>query len=507
MRKTAILLLIVTLFSKGVGFFREITLSFFYGASNVSDVYLISLSIPTALFGFLVTGISSAYIPMYSQIELDKGKSEANKYTNNTINVLMIICVIIAFFGLIFTEEIVRVFASGFEGETLRLAVRFTEISMFGIFATGLISIFSAYLQIYNDHVITALIGFPMNIITIISIIISAKTNNIVLAYGSLLATWSQLFFLIPFVSRRGFRYQRYINFKDKYIKKLAYIALPVILGSSLSEVNALIDKTIASRVAEGGISALNYSGRISDLILGLFVATLATLIYPSMSKMAAKKDMDGLKKITNEAITTVNILIIPATIGLMIFSESFIKLLFARGAFTDEALKMTAGALFFYALGNPGYGLRQILYRVFYSVQDTRTPMINSAISIVINIVLNIVLSRYMGINGLALATSISAFVCTVLLFVSLRKKIGPLGMKKIGVSFIKIIAASLIMGIIAKLSNEMMNNYMGDNIALIVSIVIAIVAYFIIISFLKIEEVDSLLDAVKEKIKSIIK
>jgi putative peptidoglycan lipid II flippase len=149
------------------------------------------------------------------------------------------------------------------------------------------------------------------------------------------------------------------------------------------------------------------------------------------------------------------------------------------------------------------GFGLREVLSRAFYSLQDTKIPMINATIAMVINIVLNIILSKFLGIGGLALATSISAIFCTSLLFISLRKKIGSFGMKNITISFIKILCASLVMGVIAKVFYDILLNNINANLSLILSIGIGAVVYFIIIYFMKIEEVDIIVNAVKKKLK----
>ena len=140
MKQTAILLMIITIASKVFGFAREIALSYFYGASNISDVYLISLTIPSVIFGFIGVGISTGYIPLYSKIVNERGSKEGTKYTNNLINILMVLCTFIVVFGLFFTEPLVKLFASGFQGENLVLAVQFTKIGLIGMYFTGLIS-------------------------------------------------------------------------------------------------------------------------------------------------------------------------------------------------------------------------------------------------------------------------------------------------------------------------------------------------------------------------------
>jgi putative peptidoglycan lipid II flippase len=501
MKKTALILMILTIFSKIFGFARDITLAYFYGTSNISDAYLISTTIPLVIFSFIGIGINTGYIPMYSKIQNIKGAKEANRFTNNLVNFLIIICTIIFILGFLLTNQIVKVFASGFQGDTLALTVKFTRISLFGIYFMGLIYIFNGFLQLKENYIIPALVGFPLNIFIIASIFLSSKTNVVVLSIGSVIAAASQLILVLPFAYKKGYRYKFILDIKDEHIKNMVYIALPVIIGVSVNQINTLVDRTIASQISVGGISALNYANRLNGFVQGIFVLSIATVMYPMISKMAAENNMTGFKKSVSEAISSINLLVLPTTIGAMIFAEPIVRLLFGRGAFDANAISMTSYALFFYSIGMIGFGLREILSRTFYSLQDTKTPMINAAIAMTINIILNIILSKFLGIGGLALATSISAIFCTVLLFTSLRKKIGSFGMKSITISFIKILCASLVMGVIAKVSYNTLFNSIGANLSLILSIGIGAITYFIIIYFMRIEEVDVIVNAIRRK------
>lgn len=501
MNKTAILLMLLTIFSKVFGFARDITLSYFYGASNISDAYIISTTIPIVIFTFIGVGISTGYIPMYSKVENKKGTEEANRFTNNLINTLLIICTVLVAIGLVFTSPLVKLFASGFEGETLSMAIKFTRISIVGIYFSTLIFVYTGFLQIKGNYTIPALIAFPMNIVTILSIIISIKTNNVVLAIGTVVATGSQLVFILPYVYKEGYRYKYILDIKDKYLISMAYTALPVILGTSINQINTLVDRTLASSLAEGGISALSYANKLDGFVQGIFVMSLITVMYPIISKMAAERNIDGLKKSVSEAIGSVNLLVIPATVGTMIFADPVVNLLFGRGAFDAGAVNMTANALFYYAIGMAGAGLRNVIARAFYSLQDTKTPAVNAAIAMVMNIVLNLILSRFLGIGGLALATSISSIVCTGLLFISLRKKLGAFGMKNIAISFAKILFASLVMGIVAKLAYGGLINRINGHIGLIISVGVGALVYFVMIYFMKIEEVDNMIKTIKKK------
>ncbi|MGO1368552.1 murein biosynthesis integral membrane protein MurJ [Senegalia sp. (in: firmicutes)] len=503
MKKTALVLMLLTIVSKLIGFYRDITLSYFYGASSISDAYLISLTIPLTIFLFIGTGISTSYIPLFSDIEKEFGQIQANRFTNNLINLLLILCSLIIILVWLFSVPIVKIFAVGFDRHTLDMAVNFTRVSILGIYFTGVLYIFKGYLQVKNNFVIPAIIGLPLNFFTIISIVLSSKSDIMILSVGSVIATASALLILLPSIYTNGYKYNLVLNLKDKYLRKLIYLSMPVIIGVSVNQINVLVDRTIASQIAVGGISALNYANRLNLFIQGIFVMSIATVMYPMISKMSSEKNMVGFKKSVIESISGINLLVIPATVGSMIFAKPVIKLLFGRGAFDVQAISMTSYALFFYSIGMIGFGLREVLSRVFYSLQDTKTPMINAAIGMSLNIVLNFTLSKYMGIGGLALATSIAAIFTTGLMFISLRKKIGPFGMKNISISFIKILCASLVMGLISKLSFNYLTTIISQNFSLLISIALGAVTYFIIIYFMNIEDVDVIVNAIKRKLK----
>lgn len=501
MKKTAVYLMLLTIFIKLLGFGRDMTLSYFYGASKISDAYLISITIPTIIFAFVGTGIATGYIPMYNTVEKEKGIEAADSFTSTIVNFVLIIATAIVITVLVFAEPIVRLFASGFDRDTLRLAVSFTQFSILSVYFYGLVFIFNGYLQVKNNFVIPALIGLPLDLLVIFSIFLSTKTNVLVLALGTVIAVAFEVVLLVPFAYHKGFRYRMRLDVKNPYLKKIIFLSIPVIIGASVNEINVLVDRTIASQIAVGGITALTYANRLNLFIKGIFITSVATVIYPMISKMAAKNNMNGLKKTVSGAVNSISLLVVPASVGAMIFARPVVSLLFGRGAFDAQAVEMTAGALLFYSIGMVAVGYREILSRAFYSLQDTKTPMINAAIGMVMNIILNIFLSRVMGISGLALATSISAIVTSFLLFVSLRKKIGSFGIREMFFSFLKVSMASLMMGTIAKLGFDYLVGNVGQNLSLFISIVIGAFSYLLIIYFMKIEDFDLIVRAVKRK------
>ncbi len=491
----------LTILSMIIGFSKDLVLAFFLGASYISDAYIISLTIPQTIFGLVGASISTTFIPLYTSIKNQHGIDNANKFTNNLIHILLIISTLIVALLFQFTEKIVLVFASGFGNDALQIAVTFTRISIFSIYFSAIIFVFSGYLQSKNRFMSTGLMTIPLNVVTIFSIFIGVKYDLNYLALGSIAATFFQLLLILIDIKKSDYNYKLYFNIRDENIIKMLKLSIPAILGSSIYQINVLIDRTLASSISEGGISVLSYSNKITALVYAALVVPIAIVIYPNLSKMFEEAEHREFKRIIRTSLSAINLLIIPSVVGILIFSNNIISFLYGRGQFDATAIYMTTGALTFYTIGIIGMSTREIFYRSFYAMQDTKTPLINASVSLIINIILNIILSRYMGLNGLALATSLSTILCSILLIISLRRKIGPFGMKEISISFLKILFASSLMGLLAKFSFDFLTYSFSQNVSLLIAIGIGAFSYFTIIYFMKIEDVDLIVKDIRKK------
>lgn len=506
---SAIGLIIATILSKILGFGRELTLSYFYGTGMQSEAYITALNIPGVLFACIGVAISTSFIPLYSGIKENEGELKANLFTSNLINIVMILVGLITVFGIIFSREIVHIFAIGFTGEKLELTINFAKILFLGSIFLEISNIVSSYLQIKGNYIIPGIIAIPYNIIIMGSIILSAKFNNYIIVYGTVFAMLIQVAIQLPFMYKHGFRYKTYIKIRDNHIKEMMYLVAPVFVGVAVNQVNALVDKTLASTLSSGSIAALNYANKLNGFILALFVMSISTIVYPLFSKYISKNKTDEFGKLINTIINLMLLVLIPTSIGAMVLSEPIVKLLFERGAFGSNSTIVTSGALFFYSIGIIGFGLREILVRAFYSLKDTKTPMINGVISVVLNIILNISLIKFMGVNGLALATSLSSILAVCLLINSLNKRMNVIKIKKLIILLIKSLGASAFMGIVVKVIYSLTINYIGEGfIGLVISIggsvVVGIIIYLIIICNINVDETNLVINKVRTIIQS---
>ena len=506
--KATIGLMLAIMLGKVLGFGRELVLASTYGAGAYSDAYLIALNIPMIIFVAIGQSIGTTFIPLYHDIEVNLGEDESRKFTNNIFNIVAIVCIVFGVLGCIFAQPLVKIFAMGFEGETQSIAIYFTRIMVMGVLFIGLSNLMTAFLQVKNNFTIPGLASIPRNIVIIISMILSTKYGPGVLAVGTLLGFAAEFLYQLPFAYKKGYKYDKCINLKDKYLIKMIWLLGPVFIGVAVNQVNAMIDRTLASTLSEGSISALNYANKLNNFVMGVFITSIASVIYPMLSKLSVDSNKE---KFTDSVVTSINgiiLLILPISAGAIVLANPIVRLLFQRGAFDSSDTKMTATALIFYSIGLVAFGLRDVLGKVFYSLQDTKTPMINGAIAMVMNIVLNIILVKIMGHAGLAFATSISALFCIFILFGSLKKKIGYYGQDQIMKTTTKALFATLIMALITFFTYGVLINILGvgfinEFVSLVLSILIGVMSYSIMVILLKVKEISLVINLLKSKMK----
>lgn len=510
--KAALWIMIATMISKLLGFAREVVLASSYGTGQYADVFLLTLNIPGLIVAIVGSAITTTYIPLYFDTKEKKGEDEALKFTNNILNICAVITILIAILGLMFTDQFVQVFAGGFEGEKFQLAVQFTKIMISGVLFLGISKIFSSYLQVNENFVIPGLIGIPYNIIIITAIVVSTKTNILILAFGALIAMASQLLFQIPYACKRSFRYKPYIKLKDETVKEMVLLVLPMLVGVAIGQLNIFVDRALATTLSDGKLSALNYANKLNDFVMALFVTSVVTVIYPKLARMSNSENNNGFVNIIVKSSNSITLVVLPIAVGAIVLAEPIVKILFQRGEFDAYSTYMTATALRFYSLGLLAMGIRDILYRVFYSMSDTKTPMINGSIALIINIVLNLLLIKKLDYIGLALSTSISSIITIILLFISLNKKVGYFGGDKIIKTWIKSLISSIIMGVAASFIFNIVSSSIGtsmikDIVSVGCGVLSGAVIYTILIMILKVEELSLVFDMINKGKNKLLK
>ena len=512
-KTTALVLMLIILTSKITGFFRDIVLAQTFGAGEITDAYLTALNIPVVLFDGISAALGTTFIPIYFKIKSSKGQEEVNKFTSNILNIVILISLVFVLLGVIFAPYIVKIFAVGFKGDVFDLTVNYSKILIFSMVFIAINGLVSSYLVASGNVYISGAITIPFNIFVIIAIIFASVTESYVMVYGTLIAYIAQLLFQLPLLIKKGYKHRLTVNLRDENIRQILFLVIPVFIGSYINQINAVVNRTLASTLDSGSITALNYANKLNMFAVGVIAVAISTIMYPILSKLASEGNKKLFKINISKSINMIVIIMLPIMVVMTTFSKEIVKVLFEEGSFNSHDTYLTSTALFFYSIGILSYGLKELLAKSFYSLQDTKTPVRNATISVVINIVFSIILVNIMGIGGLALASSISATVTTMLLLISLRKKIGKIGFSYILKTFIKGAIASIVMYIIMRIAYNYIFIY-GSRFALesrkfiafncFISVILGMSTYLIVVLELKVKEVKEIFDAILFKLKN---
>lgn len=501
----ALVITIITFSSKLLGLLRDILLANYYGTSVSSDAYVMAQSILSVFTILLVNALGTAFIPMLSDYKVNRSEKENKGLINNVYTISFLITTVISVVLLLFIKPVVGFFAPGFSAEAQQLTQMVTMVMVPTISLSVIVLLNNSFLQTRGSYFVPALYGFPSNLALITGMIFFTSQFGIVgLGVAFTVGAVCQILFQLPALIKNGFKFKPEADFNNEGLRTLLILVIPTAIGTGIQQINSIVDRMIGSGLAEGSIAALNFSNKLGMFIMGLLFASISSVFYTAMANHSANKNIDEFKNLLKGTVNTLTLLIIPASVGFAVLRLPIVKLVFERGAFDGGASEMTAVALMFTALGLLGFSLRDVFSRAFYALQDTKTPMINGSIAVVVNIVLDLVLAGPLKVGGLALATSISGLTASMLLFIALYKRIGDFGIKEIAVTFGKIVASALLMGIFVHFTYLWLNSHVGSLVvSLGGSILVGVAVYGIAVTLLGIKEVHSLLALITKKLK----
>ncbi len=484
-----------TLISRILGYLRDMAIAHYFGAGAIADAFYVSYRIPNLLRRLLGEGaLVSSFVPVYTDYIAHKTKEEQEKFLGTIYFVLTSLLVVLTILGIIFTPFILTIIAPGFKAspDKLKLAILLTRI-MFPFFITiGLAAFFMGILYVHHIFVYSALSSCFLSISELFFMFCVCPFMSapiVGLSIGVVLGGLSQgLFQMIPIIKQK-IKVKFCFDFKNEGFRKVCLLMLPATIGVSVDQISAFVDIIFASWLREGSVSALYYSNHLMLLPLSLFGVAVSSVSLPVLSKSASFENYDVMKNQLRENINIMSFFILPSTIGLIILAKPIIKLLFERGKFDAAASQMSSSALKFYCVGLIAYALVKILSTAFYSLKDTKTPVKIAAICVMSNVILNAVLMQFLEVGGLALATSLSSFLNASLLAYKLRGKIGNLGFMQTLNNFLKILASSMIMGIILFFIPKL--HHFNKLFSVFIPLVSGVLTYFIFCYIFRVKEV----------------
>jgi len=414
-----------TLISRVLGYFRDILIATFLGASIYADAFFVAFRLPNTFRRLFAEGVfNAAFIPSYAD-EIIISKAEGKKFADDVLNLLIIILLGVIFIVEIFTPTLVYLIAPGFYEniEKFDLAVQLTRITFPFLFFVSLSSFFSGILNSNNKFAAAAAAPIILNIFLILSLFISYLFNlnyELNLSYAVTLAGLFQLVFLIFFAK---FYYKPSINFKIKINSKVSFFLkklLPSIFSSGVTQINILIGTIIASFEA-GAVSYLYYADRIYQINLAIAGIAIGTVALPELTKKIKLGNISEAINIQNKSIELCLLLSIPASFGLVIASQQITSALFGYGSFLETDVILTAQALKYFGFGVPAFALIKILSNFFFARDNTKIPFYISVFSVFLNVLISVIYFKELGFIIIPIATSIATWCAVIIYFILL--------------------------------------------------------------------------------------
>jgi putative peptidoglycan lipid II flippase len=465
------------------GLVREMIMARLFGAGVAYDAFLLGFRIPNLARDLFAEGaLSSAFVPVFSKYLATKGKREAAELSNLVATALLLVVGGICALGMIFSPQLVWLLASGFARVPgkFELAVTLTRIMFPFLLLVALAAQAMGILNALNQFGIPALSSTFFNIGSVafglgfgytvgrwmgLSLIVS-------MAWGVVVGGAVQWLFQAPSLYRAGISYRPRIDFTHPGLRNILRLMGPAILGNAAVQINVLVNTNFASSITDaaghvinGPVSWLSYAFRFMQLPLGLFGVAIASATLPAISRSAALQKMDEFRLTLSRSLGMVLLLTIPSSVGLAVLGPSMIGAVYQWGRFRAADTHQTANALACYAVGLAGYSAIKILAPAFYALNDARTPMLVSLVSILVNLAVASSMVKLAGLGhlGLALSTSAVALFGSVALFLLLRRRIHGMHERALAASVLKILGASAAMGIVCYFSSRGVHHWLG--------------------------------------------
>ncbi len=449
-----------TLLSRFLGLARDILTARFFGTGLAFSAFVMAFTIPNLLRKLLGEGaLNGAFIPVFTEYLEKEGKDEALRVANIVLSLLAVILATLVIGGVLVLSLIGWIWSPP---EIYELARELLLVMLPYIFFICLTGLAMGILNSLRHFALPALAPVALNLAWIVSLVFLCphfgdfpKERIFGLALGVVIGGMAQLGIQLPILRRKGFRFRFKLDWRHPAVRKILLLMGPSVLGLGIVQINIVVDRFLAGLIRDEAPAVLYYGNRLVQFPLGVFVFAFATAVLPVMASQVAREKLAEFKKTFSYTIRSVFLITVPAAVGLVVLRRPIVALIFQRGAFDIASTEATAWVLLCYCVGLVAFAGLKIVVQAFYSFQDTKTPVKVGVAAMLLNLGLNLLvvfvpfLRSHLREGGLALSTSIAAFVNLTVLAWFLRRRTGPLRGREIGTCTWKVCAASLVMGV----------------------------------------------------------
>lgn len=430
-RSSVFALMFFTLGSRILGLVREVVRARFLGDGALNDSFNVAFMIPNLLRRlFAESSMTVAFIPTFKGLLKNDNDEDTKDFLNSIFTTLTFIVTLTVILGMILTPLFIKVIDT--QNTKLDELILLTRIMYPYLAFISLAALFQGVLNSLNIFGPGGFVPILYNIITISTTIVLSKLNIVAnparaMAIGVALGGLGQMIFQLPYIYKNGFFF-KFTSLKKAFnnpgTKNVGRLIAPTLASMGAYQLSSAVATTVAYNTGEGISSALSFSLRLQELVLGIFAVSIGTILISTLSKAAKDEDWDRFQVNIKQSLNAIALITIPVTIYAFVHSTEIVELIFKGGAFGENGVRLTSGVFKIHIAGLYFIAMTRILAPAFFSLEDSKTPAFLGIISVLIGVVLMFVLAPKFKANGIAAATITSSIILSILYFIFLQKK-----------------------------------------------------------------------------------
>ena len=472
MARNAIIVSAAFVLSRILGLLREMIIAPQFGTSPEMDAYVSAFRIPDLLFLTVMSGaFGAAFIPVFGGF-VDRGdKEKASRLASAMLTWTGIVVLSLAAIAWIGARPLVYVVSPGFDAHTVDLAVDLMRILLLSPFFLGLGIACKGILEAQNQFTLPALSPLVYNVAIIVGAAFFAQHYGIqAVAWAVIIGAALHMAIQLPGVIRSGLHFRPTIDRSVEGLGEVARLLGPRVVGLAAFQLNFIAVNAFATTLGEGNASALNYAWQLLMLPHGVLALSISTVAFPSLAALYSRGDGDGFARLLDRTMRPLLFLSVPASLGLWLVGKPVVMVIFESGNFDAASTDLVNAALMWFAIGLVGYGLTEIVTRVFYAMRDTRTPVITGILTIILNLILCSLFIGSLGHRGLALSLSVTTAAEAIIMMLFLRHRSGRIFSAGFFGWLVKVLVAGAAMAAVIVITAPWLRDVLHANVSLIV-------------------------------------
>lgn len=479
MMRSAAIVAIAYVMSRLLGLLREMVLARKFGTSPEMDAYVAAFRIPDLLFLVIMSGaFGAAFIPVFAGF-IDRGDRErASKLASSILTWTGLAILVLSAFAFVLAVPLTNIVAPGYDEYTHNLTVELMRPLLLSPVFLGLAIACKGILEAQNSFAWPAFAPVVYNIAIIIGAMFFTDEFGIkAVVWGVIIGALAQMLLQLPAVIRTGLTFRPTLDRTIDGLSEVVRLLGPRVLGLAAFQLNFIFVSAFASTLGAEYVSGFNYAWLLLMLPHGVLALSMSTVAFPSLAALFGRGDTDGFARLLDRTMRPLLFLSIPASVAMVMAGRSMIMIIFEGGQFDAQSTDIVAGAFRWFALGLVGYGLTEIVTRVFYAMKDTRTPVVTTIFTIILNVILARLLMDSLGIEGLAIALSVTTAAEAIIMMLFLRQRSGKIFSEGFFGWLMRVLGAAALMGVVIAISRSWLLDVLESDVSFVTH-----VAYFLI-------------------------